>query len=114
MIAAAPGTACKGPILTVALRRVVLGGGRERDHRPSNAGTGVGWLRVNARRRPDGGVVVALTGELDLAEVGRVSRRMAKLEQDSPAELYMDLRKLTFLDSSGLQALVDAEARGRA
>ena len=74
----------------------------------------MGWLRVNARRRPDGGVVVALTGELDLAEVGRVSRRMAKLEQDSPAELYMDLRKLTFLDSSGLQALVDAEARGRA
>jgi anti-sigma B factor antagonist len=73
----------------------------------------VGWLRVNARRRTDGGLVVALTGELDLAEVGRMSRRMAKLEQESPAELYMDLRKLTFLDSSGLQALVDAEARGR-
>ena len=74
----------------------------------------MGWLRVNARRRTDGGLVVALTGELDLAEVGRMSRRMAKLEQESPAELYMDLRKLTFLDSSGLQALVDAEARGRA
>ncbi len=74
----------------------------------------MGWLRVSARRRADGGLVVALIGELDLAEVGRVSRRMAKLEQESPPVVYLDLRKLTFLDSSGLQALVDADTRGRA
>jgi anti-sigma B factor antagonist len=73
----------------------------------------VGWLRLNARRRPDG-VVVALTGELDLGEVGRVARRMAKVELESPPAVFLDLRKLTFLDSSGLQALVEVEARGRA
>jgi anti-sigma B factor antagonist len=74
----------------------------------------VGWLQMNSRRRPDGGLVVALTGELDLAEVGRVSRRMARLEQESPPVVYLDLRRLTFLDSSGLQALVDTDVRGRA
>ena len=74
----------------------------------------MGWLQVNSRRRRDGGLVVALTGELDLAEVGRVSRRMAKLELESPPVVYLDLRKLTFLDSSGLQALVDTDVRGRA
>ncbi|MDP9342709.1 MAG: STAS domain-containing protein [Actinomycetota bacterium] len=73
----------------------------------------MGWLRVNLQRRADG-VAVVLTGELDLAEVGRVARRLAKVEQEAPPVVYVDLRKLTFLDSSGLQALVDVDARGRA
>jgi anti-anti-sigma factor len=72
----------------------------------------VSALRVSVRRRVDG-VVVVLTGELDLAEVGRMTRRVLKLEQESPAALFLDLRSLSFLDSSGLQGLVEIDARGR-
>jgi anti-anti-sigma factor len=73
----------------------------------------VGALRVSARRRPDG-IVVVLTGELDLADAGRLRGRALKLDRDAPAVLYVDLRNLTFLDSSGLQALVEIDARVRA
>ncbi len=69
-------------------------------------------LRVSVKRRGDG-LVVALTGELDLAEVERVRRRVRKLDEQSPEILYVDMRGLTFLDSSGLQALVEIDARGR-
>ena len=50
----------------------------------------------------DGVVVVA--GELDAATVGQLARRFSA----SPAVRVIDLSGVTFIDASGLRALVDA------
>jgi anti-anti-sigma factor len=72
----------------------------------------VSALRVSVKRRSDG-VAVVLAGELDLAEIERVRRRMRKLEEERPDLVYVDLRELTFMDSTGLQALVEIDGRAR-
>jgi anti-sigma B factor antagonist/stage II sporulation protein AA (anti-sigma F factor antagonist) len=70
-------------------------------------------LRISVNRREDG-VAVSLSGELDLAEVERIRRRMRKVDEERPEVLYVDLRRLSFLDSSGLQALVEIDGQARA
>jgi anti-sigma B factor antagonist len=56
----------------------------------------------------DGLVVVALRGELDLADAARVAAALAVVVAREP-EIIVDLAGLEFIDSSGLAAL----ARGR-
>jgi anti-sigma B factor antagonist len=59
------------------------------------------------------GVRLALTGELDMAEVGAFEGELRLVEQADPAVLLLDLSGLAVIDSHGLSALVDAEARAR-
>lgn len=64
--------------------------------------------------RTDGGVThMALRGEFDLATVPAFEEALRKLEADRPATLVIDLGELTFMDSSGLRALVMADERAR-
>jgi len=56
---------------------------------------------------------VVLVGELDAGEVNVFERKLARLEQAQPPLLVLDLRDVTFIDSHGLSALLDAEARAR-
>jgi anti-anti-sigma factor len=64
--------------------------------------------------RTDGDVAhVVLRGEFDLAAVPEFETRLAALEADSPSTLVIDLSDLGFMDSSGLRALVAADARAR-
>ena len=51
---------------------------------------------------PDGVVVVA--GELDAASAGQLARRLAA----PPSVRVIDLSGVTFIDASGLRALVEA------
>ena len=62
-----------------------------------------------------GGVrLVRLTGELDMAGVDRFERLLTA-DQRSDAETFViDLRGLTFIDSSGLRALIMADQHVRA
>lgn len=65
----------------------------------------------------DGGrVVVSMRGELDLAAAPALQRELLALVARPVATLTLDLRELTFLDSSGLGALYRtrqaAEAHG--
>lgn len=54
----------------------------------------------------DGALVVTPEGELDIATVGEVR---TELEERSAGEgLVLDLRGLTFLDTSGIQLVVEA------
>jgi anti-anti-sigma factor len=62
-------------------------------------------------------VELALTGELDLSyvamlreELGRALERASRAG-DAPTRLIVDLRSLTFIDSSGIQVLVAAKRR---
>jgi anti-sigma B factor antagonist len=53
--------------------------------------------------------VVALTGELDVAGAPRLQRTLARLIADTETSaLTLDLLQLTFIDSSGLAAIVYA------
>jgi anti-sigma B factor antagonist len=58
-------------------------------------------------------VTVSLKGELDLSSVGKVQAELQRVEADGPALLILDLSSLTFLDSTGLRAVVTADERAR-
>ncbi len=74
--------------------------------------TGDVGLGVKVDRR-DSGVRVELTGELDLASARLLRERLEQLEGGHPELLVLDLRGLSFMDSSGLREVVDAVRRGR-
>jgi stage II sporulation protein AA (anti-sigma F factor antagonist) len=73
-------------------------------------------LTIEVSRPADGVVLVALAGEVDILSVDELRRRAAELEPLLPAHVVFDLERLTFIDSSGINALVQAvrsiEARG--
>ena len=48
-----------------------------------------------------------------MAAAGRVDEQLAEIERDGPGHVVLDLRGLTFLDSTGLRSLIAADARGR-
>lgn len=56
---------------------------------------------------------VVLTGEFDLSVVPRVEDELARVEAERPPQLVLDLSGLTFMDSSGLRAVVTADERAR-
>jgi anti-sigma B factor antagonist len=60
-----------------------------------------------------GGARLTLTGELDMAEVDAFEDELRLVEQSDPAVLVLDLSGLVVIDSHGLSALLDTEARAR-
>ncbi|HEV7193309.1 MAG TPA: STAS domain-containing protein [Jatrophihabitantaceae bacterium] len=56
-----------------------------------------------------GGPVVSIVGEVDLASAGqlRSAGRAAVTAAESGAQIVLDIRGVTFLDSTGVGALVD-------
>jgi len=62
----------------------------------------------------DGTIVrLALEGELDIASAGQVERELERIEREAPATVVLDLRRLAFMDSTGLRIVVAADARAR-
>ncbi|HZD78658.1 MAG TPA: STAS domain-containing protein [Actinomycetota bacterium] len=66
-----------------------------------------------AVRRTDDVAILELGGDLDVSSVAVVERSLSELEAEAPPRLVIDLRGLTFLDSSGLRMIVAADARAR-
>ncbi len=62
----------------------------------------------------DGQTRMALVGELDIASAPRFEEGLAEVERDAPAMLVVDLRRVDFIDSTGLRAVIGADERGRA
>jgi anti-sigma B factor antagonist len=60
-----------------------------------------------------GAVRVALRGELDLEHAYTFDEELRRLEADRPSCVVLDLRGLTFIDSSGLARLLAARHRAR-
>ena len=58
-------------------------------------------------------VRLLLFGELDIAAAPQVDGTLAELEGERPSRIVLDLRGLTFLDSTGLRSLLGADARAR-
>ncbi|HYV15993.1 MAG TPA: STAS domain-containing protein [Conexibacter sp.] len=62
----------------------------------------------------DGATVrLALAGELDIASAAHVEQELMRIEGDAPTTIVLDLRELTFMDSTGLRIIVGADARAR-
>ena len=61
----------------------------------------------------DGISHVRLRGELDLSTVGKVQEELGRLDQHDAGIVLLDLSRLTFLDSTGLRAVVAAAERAR-
>ena len=57
---------------------------------------------------------LSLFGELDIAAAPRLDTELAEVEAEGPDRIVLDLRGLTFLDSTGLRSLLGADARARA
>jgi anti-anti-sigma factor len=69
----------------------------------------VGWDTTER----DDGYVVELSGELDISSAASVESRLMELEQRAPGQLYLDLRKVSFIDSTGLSMIINADGRAR-
>ena len=56
---------------------------------------------------------VALVGELDIVGAPQLEDELVSLEPDSVRTLVLDLRGITFIDSTGLRAVIAAQERAR-
>ena len=66
--------------------------------------------RVEGR---DGVAVMALSGELDVATAPILRENLARVEDSGALTIMLDLRELTFIDSTGLMEFVEAKSRAR-
>ena len=56
---------------------------------------------------------MVVSGELDLASAEELEAQLKQLESSEPELLVLDLRQLDFMDSTGLRAVIAADARAR-
>ena len=61
----------------------------------------------------DGSATIALNGELDMATVPVLEDHLAQVEAAEVAEIRLDLREVTFLDSTALNTFIAARERAR-
>jgi anti-anti-sigma factor len=54
---------------------------------------------------------IAPCGELDIATTPELEQALADAAADEVTEIVLDLRELTFMDSSGLRTLAEANTR---
>jgi anti-anti-sigma factor len=59
----------------------------------------------------NGDSAVILTGELDMATAPELTGVLGPVIEHGPQEVVLDFSGLTFVDSSGIAALVDAQHR---
>ena len=74
-----------------------------------NDGIGVGGgraLQLTTEELPDGRLCLRVCGELDLATAEELDHRLAQA-----TNIVLDLGRLTFMDSTGLSALMTASRR---
>jgi anti-anti-sigma factor len=74
---------------------------------------GSGKLEI-AVSHTDGAKVVHLTGEFDLAGVDAFDQELKRSTRPDEATVVLDLRELSFIDSSGLRAVLMTDRDARA
>jgi anti-anti-sigma factor len=77
----------------------------------SNALSAPPLFSIADARRADGSALLTITGELDIATVPVVRERLAALIDAGVRRLVVDLREVTFMDSTGLAAFIHAKMR---
>jgi anti-anti-sigma factor len=61
----------------------------------------------------DNSMRVALTGDLDLSTAKRAEQAIEDAEKAGRSLLVIDLRRLSFMDSTGLRVIVSADKRAK-
>ena len=69
-------------------------------------------FRVEVRRE-DSAIVLAVSGELDLASSPALEQELARVERSDSMIVIIDLRELEFMDSTGLSVVVKAHQRAQ-
>jgi anti-sigma B factor antagonist len=64
-------------------------------------------------RDHEGSTILSLAGELDLSQVPAAEKTLRSVEGSQPSTLVVDLSGLTFIDSSGLRLVLEADQRAR-
>jgi anti-sigma B factor antagonist len=72
-----------------------------------------GFLEIRAEREGDRHTVT-LSGELDIDGTERVRRELYLAEDSDALEVVLDLSGLSFIDSSGIRLVFEADVRSRA
>jgi anti-sigma B factor antagonist len=67
-------------------------------------------FRIEVRHYPDA-AVLAPVGELDLTSAGKLEGAIAEALDGDDATIVLDLRQVSFMDSSGLRALLAGSER---
>jgi len=68
---------------------------------------------VSIEEATGGTIIVVLHGELDIATTPAAEEKLRDQENDGAEVIVLDLRGLTFIDSTGLRLLVAADSRAR-
>jgi len=74
---------------------------------------GAGALTIGSRRDGDEHIV-RLAGELDLAHAADLEGELLRVEGTDAKRIVVDLSGLTFIDSTGVRIMLQAQARSRA
>ena len=64
-------------------------------------------------REEEGAVQIAVAGELDLSSALTFNDELRRAEDRRPQTLVLDLRRLRFMDSTGLRLIISAQSRAR-
>jgi anti-sigma B factor antagonist len=70
-------------------------------------------LELSRRTGPDGGQVISVTGELDIATADQAYAYISEVIDSGPAAVSVDLSGLTFCDASGLGVLAKIARHAR-
>ena len=92
----------------VAIRTIGCAAPNHRSVAAGDGAEGMGMdqlLDVITEETP-AGVVIRVVGELDASTIAELRRACEAVERDRRTEITVDLRDLTFSDSSGLRALL--------
>lgn len=73
----------------------------------------VASLDVTVGHPGEGRALVTLGGELDVSTAPTVETTLRQIEEKRVPMMVLDLRALTFLDSSGLRLILEADGRAR-
>jgi len=79
--------------------------------RAAFATTRFGQLTARSACSNPGTLTIELDGELDIASAPGLERLLTELESDRWPTVVLDLRRLSFIDSSGIRALLTAHRR---
>jgi anti-sigma B factor antagonist len=81
---------------------------------PLIAATAEEWPPFGLTEEPlVGGLVLTLSGELDLATAPELRKRLVAAVDSGTTRIVVDLREVTFMDSIGLAAVLHARSRLR-
>jgi anti-anti-sigma factor len=73
----------------------------------------VDGLGIRSARKGEDHVIV-LDGDLELANVSAIESELSNIEAGDCNQIVVDLRRLSFLDSTGIHLLISAHARATA